>query len=367
MFNFIKKLFGTSSQRALKKLQPYLAKINAAYEGLQHLSDDELRQETDKLKQEIEKTLQAQKVAIQGLKEEAEKTTDLSEKIKTYDKIDHAQAQYDKEEDKVLMRILPMAFAIMKETAHRFATKEKLTVTATDYDKAMAAKYAHVTLEGEAAYWHNSWEAGGEKITWNMVHYDVQLLGGIVLHQGKVAEMRTGEGKTVAATLPIFLNALTGRGVHVFTVNDYLARRDAEWMGPLYQFHGLSIACIDQHQPFSDKRKQAYQADISYCTGSAGGFDYLRDNMATSLDEKVQRGHNYAIVDEVDSVLIDEARTPLIISGAATYTVHQEYYGLKPLIHLRDDRDLACLTCSCNDLGLDGVVACVQYFVFFEP
>ncbi|MEM7361891.1 MAG: preprotein translocase subunit SecA [Bacteroidota bacterium] len=333
MFNFIKKLFGTSSERALKKLHPYLQKVNKAYEELQSHSDDRLRKETVQLKKQIETSLQSRKGSIEVLKQKAAKATDLREKIKIYAKADQEQAQYDKEEEKVLMDILPKAFAIMKETAHRFSTKPYLSVEATDYDREMAAKYSHVTIEGNKAFWHNQWEAGGEKITWNMVHYDVQILGGIVLHQGKVAEMRTGEGKTLAATLPIFLNALPGRGVHVFTVNDYLARRDAEWMGPLYQFHGLSVACVDSNQPFSERRKKAYQADISYSTGSAGGFDYLRDNMATSLDEKVQRGHNYAIVDEVDSVLIDEARTPLIISGEATYTVHQEYYALKPFIH----------------------------------
>lgn len=332
MFDIIQRIFGTSSERALKKIKPYIKKIYEAHEQLKPLSDDALRKETENLKATLQTRLLSFTQAIDALKKKAEETDDIREKIKLYNQIDQQQKKYEEALEKVLMELLPAAFAILKETAHRLTVQDHLCVTATPHDEAIAAKHKHVTIKDGKAYWANTWEAGGTKIKWNMVHYDVQLLGGIALHQGKVAEMRTGEGKTLSATLPIFLNALAGRGVHVVTVNDYLARRDSEWMGPLFQFHGLTIDCIDKHPPFSDGRKKAYQADITYCTGSEAGFDYLRDNMATSLDEKVQRGHDYVIVDEVDSVLIDEARTPLIISGPATYSSHQEYYALKPLI-----------------------------------
>ena len=332
MFKFLEKIFGSPSERALKKIKPYLEKIYVEHKTLKLLSDQELRYTSTQLKKNLTNTLKPIQDKITALQQKAENTQDLKNKIKYYHQVDNLQLTYDQAQEKHLIEILPRAFAIMKETAYRFATQENLILPTTEYDEAMAKKYAHVTIKNNKAHWHTTWESGGEQKKWDMIPYDVQLLGAIVLHQGKIAEMKTGEGKTLASTLPIFLNALTGRGVHIITVNDYLARRDAAWMGPLYQFHQLTVDCVDQHQPFSDARKKAYQADITYCTGNAVGFDYLRDNMATSLKSKVQRGHNYAIVDEVDSVLIDDARTPLIISGEASYIGHQEYYSLKPLI-----------------------------------
>ena len=332
MFGLIKNILGTSSGRTLKKLRQYIPKIYAAQEKLRSLSDDELRQQTELLKQRLQEGLSERRKSIDALKEKAEANQDLRLKIDLYASIDKAEEAHATHQDKILMEILPEAFAIVKETAQRFANKEFLCVTATKHDEEMAAQYDNVTIKEGKAYWANTWSAGGEKRQWGMVHYDVQLIGGIALHQGKVAEMRTGEGKTLVATLPIFLNALTGKGVHLVTVNPYLAKRDAEWMGPLFQFHGLTIDCIDDHFPHSPARRRAYSADITYGTGTEFGFDYLRDNMATSLDEKVQRGHSYAIVDEVDSVLIDEARTPLIISGPASFNIHQEYQALKPVV-----------------------------------
>ena len=257
-------------------------------------------------------------------------TLSIVEKESVFESIDKLEEDRNKELEMILMDILPEAFAVVKETARRFKENEKLSVTATMMDKQIATTGDHVEVSGGTATWHNKWIAAGNEITWEMLHYDVQLIGGITLHQGKISEMATGEGKTLVATLPAYLNALPGRGVHVVTVNDYLAKRDSEWMAPLFQFHGLTIDCIDKHQPNSEERRNAYQCDITYGTNNEFGFDYLRDNMARDENELVQRKHHYAMVDEVDSVLIDEARTPLIISGPVPRGDEHEFYELKP-------------------------------------
>src|SRR5699024_1987044 len=269
---------------------------------------------------------------IQQLKEEAETSEDIDRKEEIYTEIDQLEDQSYEETSKVLDKILPEAFAVVKETAKRFFHNEKLEVTATEADRVFSAEKDYVTLEGDKAYWANSWDAAGKEIQWDMIHYDVQLIGGIVMHEGKIAEMQTGEGKTLVATLPLYLNALTGRGVHLVTVNDYLARRDSTWMAPLFEFHGMTVDCIDRHQPISEARRAAYNADITYGTNNEFGFDYLRDNMAHSPKDLVQRPHHYAIVDEIDSVLIDDARTPLIISGPVPKGDVHEFEELKPQI-----------------------------------
>ncbi len=331
--NTLGKLFGNKSDRDLKELSPYLGQIKAEYERITVLSTDDLRGETAKLKQRIQDFIQAEKDEIESLKEKIEAGgLSINEREEIYDHIDGIEKKIDDKIEEVLNEILPTAFAIVKDTARRFTENAELEVTASKFDRDLAPYYDNIQIDGDTAVYFNSWTAGGTEITWNMIHYDVQLIGGTVLHQGKIAEMATGEGKTLVATLPVFLNALTGRGVHLITVNDYLAKRDSEWMGPLYQFHGLSVDCIDKHSPNSDARRKAYASDITFGTNNEFGFDYLRDNMATNPKDLVQRRHNYSIVDEVDSVLVDDARTPLIISGPIPRGEHQQFDDLKPKV-----------------------------------
>jgi preprotein translocase subunit SecA len=334
MLKLFAKIFGTKSERDLKALQPYVEQINAAFEQLKDLSNDALRNKTLALQEHIKHQLQSIADEYSALEKEAEENTssDITQGEQRYETVDKLKQQHNKKIEEVLICILPEAFAIVKETARRFKTYQQLTVTATEQDRTLAANTNYVTLQGDQAIWHNQWEAAGNPVVWDMLHYDVQLIGGIILHQGKIAEMATGEGKTLVATLPAFLNALVGKGVHIVTVNDYLAKRDAAWMGPLYEFHGLTVDCINKHRAHSEKRKRAYQADIVYGTNNEFGFDYLRDNMATSPEELVQREPYFAMVDEVDSVLIDDARTPLIISGPVENSNEQDYNALKPRV-----------------------------------
>ena len=335
MANFLTKLFGDKSQRDLKTVKPYLDATLAAYPAIQALDNDGLRAKTVEFKERIAKAIEAEETELKQMRDriDAEYDMPVDEKEQLYKRIDELEKQsYDKTQ-KVLDEILPEAFAVVKETARRFAQNETVTVTATDHDRDLAATHPSITIEGDKAVYQNHWMAGGNEITWDMVHYDVQIIGGVVLHSGKIAEMATGEGKTLVATLPVYLNALPGKGVHVVTVNDYLAKRNSEWMGMLFEFHGLTVDCIDKHEPHSDERKRAYNCDITYGTNNEFGFDYLRDNMSRNPEELVQRGHNYAIVDEVDSVLIDDARTPLIISGpTGKDDDEQEFYRFKPTI-----------------------------------
>lgn len=334
MANFFTKLFGTKSQRDLKQLNPILDKCLAAYDKIEKLSNDELRAKTADFKATIHSAIETEQKQVDELKERIDREFDMAveEKQRIYTQIEDLEKKiYDKTQN-VLNDLLPEAFAVVKATAKRFAENDKVEVTASEHDKYLAATKDNVNIVGDKAYYDNSWIAGGTRITWNMVHYDVQLIGGTVLHQGKIAEMATGEGKTLVATLPIYLNALPGKGVHVVTVNDYLAKRDSEWMGMLFEFHGLSVDCIDKHEPNSEERRRAYNADITYGTNNEFGFDYLRDNMCSNTKEIVQREHNYAIVDEVDSVLIDDARTPLIISGPTPKGDDQEFERFCPVI-----------------------------------
>ncbi|MBQ4285594.1 MAG: preprotein translocase subunit SecA, partial [Bacteroidales bacterium] len=314
--DIIKKLFGTKADKDMKAVKPVLDKVLAAYKDIDSLSDDALRAHSEALKARIREVEAPFEKRIEEIKAELETDIPVSRKEELATESDKLVKEEDEAIEKILNEILPEAFAIMKSTARRFAQSESIEVTATQFDRDLsAAGKDFVTIDGDKAIWHNHWVAGGNETTWDMVHYDVQLIGGIILHQGKIAEMATGEGKTLVATLPVFLNALAGKGVHVVTVNDYLSKRDSEWMGPLYQFHGLSVDCIDKHEPNSEARKRAYNCDITFGTNNEFGFDYLRDNMAVNLGDLVQRKHHFAIVDEVDSVLIDDARTPLIISG----------------------------------------------------
>ena len=311
---FITKLFGNKSQRDLKEITPYVDKIKAVYPSIQALSNDELRAKTEEIKQRIQDYVAEERAQVEALRQGIEEK-ELEEREAIWAKVDKIEKNITEKMEVVLEQSLPEAFAIMKDTARRFTENTEVVVTANDFDRTLATRFDFVRIENDKAIYQNHWIAGGNMITWDMIHYDVQLFGGVVLHKGKIAEMATGEGKTLVATLPVFLNALTRNGVHVVTVNDYLSKRDSEWMGPLYMFHGLSVDCIDKHQPNSDARRRAYNADITFGTNNEFGFDYLRDNMATSPNDLVQRKHNFAIVDEVDSVLIDDARTPLIISG----------------------------------------------------
>ena len=312
----IKLFFGTKSEKDRKLIQPYVDKIKAIYPSIEQLSNDELRARSLALKNSIAEYISGEEKQIEELKTQLEDlNTSLNDKESISRQIDNLTEEIDRKIEEKLEEILPEAFAIVKDTARRFKENEEVTVTATDFDRQLAATKDFVRIEDDKAIYKNSWVAGGNTIKWDMVHYDCQLFGGVVLHKGNIAEMATGEGKTLVATLPVFLNALAGKGVHVVTVNDYLARRDSEWMGPLYQFHGLSVDCIDKHKPNSAARRKAYMADITFGTNNEYGFDYLRDNMSISPDDLVQRKHHFAIVDEVDSVLIDDARTPLIISG----------------------------------------------------
>lgn len=333
MLGFLNKLFGSKSDRDIKQIQPIVEKIKAVYPTLAILSDDELRGKTFTFKNIIKEALAEIDKEISSLKEQAE-APELSMDAKTdlYESIDKLTKDRDKELERVLMDILPEGFAVVKETARRFTENKKIVVTATDFDRELAARKPNVVIEGDKAIHHNKWMAAGTEVTWNMVHYDVQLIGGVVLHQGKIAEMATGEGKTLVGTLPAYLNALAGNGVHIVTVNDYLARRDSEWNGPLFEFHGLSVDCIDRHQPNSPERRKAYLADITFGTNNEFGFDYLRDNMTQNRESQVQRKLHFAMVDEVDSVLIDDARTPLIISGPIPKGDEHEFYDLKPRI-----------------------------------
>ncbi|RRB04603.1 preprotein translocase subunit SecA [Larkinella rosea] len=330
----ITKLFGTKSDRDMRDLLPYVDKVNAEFQKLQSLSNDELRNVTTQLKQVIAQRLQPIDTQLTDLHQQVTDQPDLDvdAKQRIFNQIDKLEADRNKELEVVLLDILPQAFAVVKETAKRLKENEQLEVTATDFDREFASRKKHITIDGDKAFWANSWDAAGTQIKWDMVHYDVQIIGGTVLHQGKISEMATGEGKTLVATFPAYLNALAGRGVHIVTVNDYLAKRDSEWMAPLFEFHGLRVDCIDKHQPNSFQRKQAYLADITYGTNNEFGFDYLRDNMARGIDELVQRKHHYAMVDEVDSVLIDDARTPLIISGPVPRGDEQEFAELKPRV-----------------------------------
>lgn len=334
MLNFISKLFGSKSERDVKAIAPIVEKIKAEFAKLDQLSNDELRAKTIYFKETIKEGLAKIDAEILEIKTRTEEDLkmEVSEKVELYTQLDKLQKDRDKELEVILMDILPQAFAVVKETARRLKENETLEVTATDFDRDLAGRKQNVVIKGDKAIHHNKWLAAGNEVTWNMVHYDVQLIGGVVLHQGKIAEMATGEGKTLVATLPAYLNALAGQGVHIVTVNDYLARRDSEWMGPLYEFHGLSVDCIDKHEPNGEARRKAYLADITFGTNNEFGFDYLRDNMTRSPEELVQRKLHYAMVDEVDSVLIDDARTPLIISGPIPRGDEHEFYELKPRI-----------------------------------
>ena len=329
----LKSLFGDKSTRDMRLIQPFVDKIKAAYPEIEKLDNDELRAKTQEIRQYVRDSAKEQREAIDNLRASIEETP-IDEREEIFDKIDKLNKEALENYEKALNEVMPVAFSIVKETARRFAENEETVVTATDFDRELAADPSKdfITIDGDKAYYHNHWTAGGNDLKWEMIHYDVQLFGGVVLHQGKIAEMATGEGKTLVATLPVFLNALTGNGVHVVTVNDYLAKRDSEWMGPLYEFNGLSVDCIDKHQPNSPERRKAYQADITFGTNNEFGFDYLRDNMSVSPADLVQREHNYAIVDEVDSVLVDDARTPLIISGPVPKGDDQMFEEYQPLV-----------------------------------
>ena len=334
MRGILKKIMPTKHERDMKALWPIVDEINEAYKSVEKLSNDELRNKTYEFKKIISETIEKEEKELNELKTRLDEDLEMSidQKEKIFHQIEELENIIYQHTQKVLNDILPEAFAVVKETTRRFKENSQIVVTATDFDRELATRKSYVKIDGDKAIWSNTWVAGGTEITWDMVPYDVQLIGGVVLHQGKIAEMATGEGKTLVATLPVYLNALPGRGVHIVTVNDYLARRDQEWMGPIYEFLFLTVDCIDKHEPNSEARKKAYLADITYGTNNEFGFDYLRDNMAFSLDDIVQRGHYYAIVDEVDSILIDDARTPLIISGPTTQVREQEYDDLKPYV-----------------------------------
>ena len=351
MLDFISKLFGSKSERDVKSIQPLVAKVLAEFAKLGDISNDELRAKTIDFKETIKQGLAGIDSEIQAIKDRTENEPDMevSEKVELNTQLDKLEKDRNKELEDILLNILPEAFAVVKETASRFAGNKSLEVTATEFDRNLAAKKSNVLIKGDKAVHNSTWLAAGNEVTWDMVHYDVQLIGGIVLHQGKIAEMATGEGKTLVATLPAYLNALAGQGVHIVTVNDYLARRDSEWMGPLYEFHGLAVDCIDKHEPNSEERRAAYLADITFGTNNEFGFDYLRDNMTRSPEELVQRKLHYAMVDEVDSVLIDDARTPLIISGPIPRGDEHEFYDLKPRIERLVNAQKAYVNTALNE------------------
>ncbi len=334
MLNFIKKIFGSKSERDVKELLPIVEKIKSEYAALSALSHDDLRAKTDFFKKQIVAFLQPTEEEIKSLTAELESQSDmpLQQKEERYARIDKLKAELNQKIEEVLLEIQPVAFAVVKEAARRLKENESIRVTASELDRTLAITKPNVIIEGDQAIWKNSWLAAGNSVTWDMVHYDVQLLGGSVLHQGKIAEMATGEGKTLVGTLPIYLNALAGKGVHIVTVNDYLSKRDSEWNGPLFEFLGLTVDCIDKHEPNTDSRRKAYLADITYGTNNEFGFDYLRDNMSRNPEDMVQRQHHFAIVDEVDSVLIDDARTPLIISGPTPKGDTHEFFDLRPRV-----------------------------------
>ncbi|HNZ85653.1 MAG TPA: preprotein translocase subunit SecA, partial [Paludibacteraceae bacterium] len=322
--SILSKLFGSKSQRDLKEIMPFIEKIKAIYPQVEQLSNDELRNRLQGVRLEIQQTVSDERERIATLKQSID-ATPIEHRDKLYNEIDAIEKAIITKLEEALDNALPEVFAIVKDTARRFKENETIEVEATDFDRELAVTHDFVDIVSNKAVYKNEWEAGGNVIKWDMVHYDVQLIGGVVLHKGKIAEMTTGEGKTLVATLPVFLNALSGNGVHVVTVNDYLSKRDSEWMGPIYMFHGLRVDCIDKHRPNSDDRRKAYLADITFGTNNEFGFDYLRDNMASTPEDLVQRIHNYSIVDEVDSVLIDDARTPLIISGPIAKGEEQLY------------------------------------------
>ena len=350
LVDIIKKVFGSKSERDMKQVKPILEKVLAAYKDIDKLSNDELRARTEELKKKIREREEPFEKRIAEIKEHLESDIPVSEKEKLATESDKLVKEEDEEIEKVLNEILPEAFAIMKSTARRFAQNPVVEVTANDFDRNLSTSRDFVKIEGDKALWQNHWIAGGNEVTWDMVHYDVQIIGGIVLHQGKIAEMATGEGKTLVATLPVFLNALAGKGVHMVTVNDYLSKRDSEWMGPLYMFHGLSVDCIDKHEPNSDARRKAYECDVTFGTNNEFGFDYLRDNMSMAMKDLVQRKHHFAIVDEVDSVLIDDARTPLIISGPMAKSQDDEQYKIfRPYVEKLYSNQRALVTKTLND------------------
>ena len=347
----IQKLFGNKADKDVKALQPYVGMIHAEYEKLQSLSNDQLRAKTAEFKQRVNDYLADLDQDIADLKTEIENTTihEIDKREDAYDKIDDLEKNRDELLEEVLEELLPAAFAVVKETARRFTENDKVTATATDFDRDLAAVKPHINIVGSDVSYDTAWDAAGQEVTWNMIHYDVQLIGGVVLHQGKIAEMMTGEGKTLVSTLPAYLNALGQRGVHIVTVNDYLARRDAEWNAPIFQFHGLKVDCLDYYRPHSPERKEAYLADITYGTNNEFGFDYLRDNMAHSPSEQVQQKHHFAMIDEVDSVLIDDARTPLIISGPTPKGDIHEFNELKPKIQKLVDAQKSYLNTALSD------------------
>ena len=350
LVDIIKKVFGTKSERDMKQVKPILEKVLAAYESIDKLSNDELRAKAEDLKRRIREVEEPFEKRIAEIKEQLESDIPVSQKESLATESDKLVKDEDAEIEKILNEILPDAFAIMKSTARRFAQNPVVEVTANDFDRNLSASHDFVKIEGDKALWQNHWMAGGNEVTWDMVHYDVQIIGGIVLHQGKIAEMATGEGKTLVATLPVFLNALAGKGVHMVTVNDYLSKRDSEWMGPLYMFHGLSVDCIDKHEPNSDARRRAYECDVTFGTNNEFGFDYLRDNMATGMKDLVQRKHHFAIVDEVDSVLIDDARTPLIISGPVAKSQDDEQFKIfRPYVEKLYSNQRALVTKTLNE------------------
>jgi len=348
--NILGSFFGSKSDRDLKVLRPVVDKVQKVSPTIELLSDDELRAKTAEFQLKIKEAVSVEDAEIEKIQLALDQDeVAVTDKEASYKKIDDLNKKVQEKSEEVLKEILPEAFAVVKETARRLAQNKQLKVTAQDFDRALASQFDFVTIDGDQAVWSHRWLASGAEQVWNMVHYDVQLIGGSVLHEGKVAEMQTGEGKTLVATLPVYLNALSGRGVHVVTVNDYLAKRDSEWMGPLYQFHGLTVDCIDKHQPNSEERRAAYLKDITFGTNNEFGFDYLRDNMARSPEDLVQRKHNYAIVDEVDSVLIDDARTPLIISGPVPKGDEHEFIQLKPQIQLLYDTQKKLVTAELSE------------------
>ena len=332
ILNSVIKIFvGDKQQKDLKILRPIVEKVSAFETSLSKISNDELRGKTVEFKQRIAEGVKVFNDKITALEKEA-KEVGIERQQEIFSEIDSLKNDSYDVSESILNEIMPEAFAVVKETATRFVKNNEVEVTATPFDRELSSTREHIVLEDDKAFWQNSWDAAGKPVTWDMIHYNVQLIGGSVLHQGKIAEMMTGEGKTLVSTLPVYLNALTGNGVHVVTVNDYLAKRDRAWMAPMFEFHGLSTDCIDFHQPNSEERRKAYNADITYGTNNEFGFDYLRDNMASSKEDLVQRAPNYAIIDEVDSVLIDDARTPLIISGPVPQGDRHEFNELKPLV-----------------------------------
>ncbi|MEP6465861.1 MAG: preprotein translocase subunit SecA, partial [Parafilimonas sp.] len=336
MLNFLNKILGgNKSEKDVKKIEPYIEKINGFFTQYQSFSNDELRGKTQEFKQRIQDHLKEIDGEIAAKKTDADAlpVEEMQNRDALYKEADALKKDRDKKIEEILLEILPEAFAVVKETAKRFKENTEIISTATELDRELSVKKDYITIKGEQSVFKNSWMAAGSLVTWNMVHYDVQLIGGVVLHQGKIAEMATGEGKTLVSTLPAYLNALAGEGVHIVTVNDYLAKRDSEWNGTIFEWLGLAVDCIDKHQPNTEERRKAYLADITYGTNNEFGFDYLRDNMVHTPEEMVQRKHHYAMVDEVDSVLIDDARTPLIISGpVGRDDTTQQFFDLKPRI-----------------------------------